>query len=261
MGFFDGGFGGILGGIGSVISGVMGSNSAEKAGKQNAALQREFAKNSIQWKVEDAKKAGVHPLYGLGAQTVAAQPSYVGDNSLGEGLAQASQSIGSAIDRTRTAPQKLDAVARTAQALELERAGLQNDLLRTQIAETKARTAGPAFPAAVDPYVIPGQGDSGVKTNQLEVNSTYPGHPSIEAGPVADVGFTRTDSGGLAPVYSSDAKTRLEDDWGGMMAWNLRNRLLPSVGMNTTALPKPRPGHAWQFNPLRQEYYEVRLGN
>lgn len=251
--------GAALGAGATIISGLLGKSSQESADEKNYQAQKEFAQNSVQWKVKDASKAGVHPLYALGAQTTSFSPSYAGDSSLAGSLAQAGQDIGGAIDRTRTAPQKLDAVARTAQALELERAGLQNDLLRTQIAEAKARTAGPAFPSAVDPYILPGQGDSGVKTQALEVNATRKGSPHMEAGPVADIGFSRTESGGLAPVYSSDVKERLEDDWGGMLAWNLRNRILPNLGFSHK-LPPPPQGSAWSWNPLTQSYEPVELG-
>lgn len=252
--------GAVLGAVGSIAGGLLGKSGAENAAAKNAAMQKEFAQKGVQWKVEDAKKAGIHPLYALGAQTTAFTPSYAGDTSLPSALASASQDIGGAIDRTRTAPQKLDALTRTAQVLELDRAGLQNDLLRAQISEIKARTAGPAFPAAVDPYVIPGQGDSGVKDVALERIKSAHGMPFMEAGPVTDVGFTRTDGGGLAPVYSADAKTRLEDDFGGMLAWNLRNRVLPSLGAAHT-MPPPPKGHAWSFNPITQEYMAVRLGS
>lgn len=244
--------GALIGAGASLLGGIMGNKANEKAGKQNAALQREFAQNSVQWKVEDSKKAGIHPLYGIGAQTITPQASFVGDTSLPTALADVGQNIGSAIDRTRTAPQKLNAVAQTAQALELERAGLQNDFLRTQIAEAKARTIGPAFPAAVDPYVIPGQGDSGVKSVPLErINSAH-GHPFAEAGPVTDVGYTRTHTGGLAPVYSKDAKERLEDDYLGMLAWNLRNRIVPSMTLGAAG-PRP-PGHKGFYDIVNQEW-------
>lgn len=251
-------FSSIIGAGASLIGGLLGKDSAEDAAKKNAALQREFAQNSLQWKAEDAKKAGIHPVYAMGAPTYTPSSVFTGDNSLGAGIAAAGQDIGRAIDTTRTAPQRLDAVARTAQGLELERASLQNDLLRTQILETKARISSPPFPSAVDPYMLPGQGNSPVVDKALERIGTGDWK---EPGPVSDVGFTRTDSGGIAPVYSADAKTRLEDDWGGMMAWNIRNRLLPSIGWNHSGMPAPRPGHTWQFNPVRQEYYEVKLRN
>lgn len=37
--------------------------------RENIRLQKEFAQNSRQWAVEDAKKAGLHPLYALGGGT------------------------------------------------------------------------------------------------------------------------------------------------------------------------------------------------
>lgn len=42
---------------------------------QNIALQREFAQMGIRWKVEDAKAAGLHPLYAIGGSGAAFAPS------------------------------------------------------------------------------------------------------------------------------------------------------------------------------------------
>lgn len=251
-------FGALLGAGASLLGGILGNKSAEKAGEKNAAQQKEFAQNSLQWKAADAAKAGIHPIYAMGAPTYTPAPSYTGDNSFGAGIANAGQDIGRAIDATRTAPQKLQAVQAT--NLELERQKLVNDNLRADLAVKASQTqAAPPFPAAQDPFRIPGQTSSGVKDVALERIRSAHGHPWSEAGPVTDVGFTRTTSGGLAPVYSKDAKERLEDDWGGMLAWNVRNRLLPTLGMNYPPPGPPKAGHAWQFNPLRQEYYQVKL--
>ena len=38
---------------------------------------KQFAKRGIQWRVHDAKKAGLHPLAALGAQTTSFSPSFV----------------------------------------------------------------------------------------------------------------------------------------------------------------------------------------
>lgn len=51
--------------------------------ERNAALQREFAKNSIKWRVQDAKKSGIHPLAALGITPYNYQPQYIGDTSPG----------------------------------------------------------------------------------------------------------------------------------------------------------------------------------
>lgn len=250
--------GALIGAGASLIGGMMGQKASEKAADKNEKLQREFAQNSIQWKSKDAEKAGIHPLYAMGAPTYSATPTNVGDNSFGAGIANAGQDIGRAIDATRTAPQKLQAAATT--KLELERQQLVNDNLRADLAVKAAQSqSSPPFPAAVDPFNIAGQAQSGVATKALQRIASAHGAPWSEAGPVTDVGFTRTNSGGLAPVYSADAKERLEDDWGGMLAWNLRNRVLPTIGWNTPPPGDPPRGHAWQFNPLRQEYYAVKL--
>lgn len=42
---------------------------------RNEALQREFAQSGVRWKVEDAKSAGLHPLYAMGASTAQFAPS------------------------------------------------------------------------------------------------------------------------------------------------------------------------------------------
>ena len=68
--------------------------SAKKAAAQNYAQQKEFAQNSIRWKKEDAERAGIHPLYALGANTNSFAPTSVGTSSDFSGLAQAGQDIG-----------------------------------------------------------------------------------------------------------------------------------------------------------------------
>lgn len=79
-----GGYGLIGGIIGSIHDGVfdwvnLGENRRiQRQNIENArsqiALQREFAQNSIQWRVADAKKAGIHPLAALGAQGTSYTP-------------------------------------------------------------------------------------------------------------------------------------------------------------------------------------------
>lgn len=64
--------------LGTGAAGAIGSNDAQAFAEDqwnaNAALQREFAQHGIRWRVEDAKAAGVHPLYALGAGGAAAAP-------------------------------------------------------------------------------------------------------------------------------------------------------------------------------------------
>ena len=71
---------GAAGALGGAAIGAFGSN---KASKRNAKLQKEFAQHGITWRVNDAKRAGIHPLYAIGAPAFSASPSYTGDNYIG----------------------------------------------------------------------------------------------------------------------------------------------------------------------------------
>lgn len=92
--------------IGDIAGGMMAARSAESAANKNADLQREFAKNSIRWRVADAKAAGIHPLAALGSQGISASPVYVGSGDAG--LSAAGQDIGRAISAAATPAEKED---------------------------------------------------------------------------------------------------------------------------------------------------------
>jgi len=124
--------------------------ASQEANQKNYEAQKEFAQNGLRWKVADANAAGIHPVYAMGAQPMNFAPSFVGSNSMastslsgnpGDGVAAAGQDIGRAIAATETNEE------RALRALTLERAGLENDLLRTQIRRQVMET-GPSFPDA-----------------------------------------------------------------------------------------------------------------
>lgn len=119
----------------AVASGI-GAGLSYLRGQESDALQKEFAKKAIRWKVADAQKAGIHPLYALGANTVSYSPSSVGD--IGPNLAEMGNSIDRAMSATSTQGGRV--IDASLEKLALERAGLENELLRTNIAN--ARSAG-----------------------------------------------------------------------------------------------------------------------
>lgn len=82
--------GDIISGVGSVIGGLFGDDDAKK----NRQMQMDLAKNNIQYKVADAKKAGVHPLYALGAPSANFNPV---SSPMGQSIQNASQSFGKAV--------------------------------------------------------------------------------------------------------------------------------------------------------------------
>lgn len=235
-------------------------------------LQREFAQTGIQWRAADAKAAGIHPLAALGAQTVSYSPvsiqspptmpranvaPFSGANPLA-GLPALGQDISRALTATRREDQRMEAYNTTALALNTQRMGLENELLATQIAKIRQPGTPPSFPSTRrSGKGMPGQGDDPfVKDEAMKRVILNPDAPSQEPAPVADVGFTRTASGGFAPVYSKDAKERLEDDTGGMLAWNLRNRIMPMFGLNYSVPggKQGSDGKNYYFDPFSQEY-------
>lgn len=134
---------------GSIIDKIFGDSAADK----QADLQKEFAKNGIRWKVADAKKAGIHPLYALGAQTTAYSPVSVGSTD----FANAGQNLGSAIQAMTTPKEKTDGFERSVQALTLQKMGLENEVLASQLRMVNQPGRGPGMPV---PRAIPGQGST-----------------------------------------------------------------------------------------------------
>lgn len=161
--------GALIGAATSVAGGLLGAKSqkeanraAEAQNERNIALQKEFAQSGIQWKVKDAERAGVHPLYALGANTTSFQPTNVGGGATDFGfLGDAGQNIGRAIDATRSTP--ASAMALQLGKIQLEGAQLDNDLKRTQLASAMATNmqGHPGLPGPFTRHFVDGQGDSG----------------------------------------------------------------------------------------------------
>lgn len=79
---------------GGIISDLMNKDIVE----DQMNFQREAQKNAISWRVEDAKRAGIHPLYALGAQAPTSFPVAF-DSRVGEGLRDMGQNLGTAVHR------------------------------------------------------------------------------------------------------------------------------------------------------------------
>lgn len=158
--------GDILGFVGKGIDAWSASSQTDKkiqAEKelqaQNIAHQKEFAQQGIRWKVADAQAAGLHPLAALGAQTNSFSNIVGSDIPIAKtDFGGMGQDIGRAIDAGSTASERntrmQDAVAKVATTFALEKASLENDLLRTNIAKERAQLP-PPFPSPV-PIPRPG---------------------------------------------------------------------------------------------------------
>lgn len=240
---------------------------ADKA--RDRELQQIFAQQGIRWKADDARAAGIHPLYAMGANTVSYAASPIGlttpslgaatvqpEGSMGTALAQSGQDISRAINSTRTQNERAAAVVATSQGLQLENMGLQNELLRAQIAKINTGL-NPPMPSISDAYKLEGQTSSGVKVKDVEIEKSGP-DGSHAAGAVADTHYSRSPTG-WPVVPSKDVKERIEDMVIPELLWSIRNNLGPILS-NQHFKPPPVPlkqGYHWSFNPILQEYQQV----
>lgn len=263
----------LIGAAAGLAGGLLNKSSADSAREasiqhslRQEALQKEFAQSGIQWRVEDAKKAGIHPIYALGGSGASYSPTssnFTADTSMGSALAQAGQDISSSMQKTQTAGARVDAYTAAAQKLSLEKGSLENELLRTELASKTGRlrqTSNPPFPTVGNPYLIPGQADSGIDPIKNVPLERIPGRadaPHAEPGSVTDVGYARTAGGGYAAVPSKDVKERIEDNLVQELMWAFRNNVMPSFGLNQSPPPKstlPKGYDAWVYSPFKQEY-------
>lgn len=130
------------------------NRSAQKEmAERNIQMQKEFAQQGIRWKVEDAKAAGIHPLYALGASSHSFSPVSIGslpESNYSSTFGAMGQDLSRAVNATRTQDEREQAFTDTARSLELEGKKLDNDIKRAQIASSTARltqTPNPPLPA------------------------------------------------------------------------------------------------------------------
>lgn len=174
-------WGSVIGAAGGIASSIFGSNSQKEANEQNLQLareqlayQKELAHNQVQWRVEDAKKAGLHPLAALGVSPMSYSPvsgSAVGADYAGVG--QSLQQMGQDIDRARMVGldreerKKALALQDTQTALALKNQELNNQILEQELISRRVKlfqqlTPGMASLYGLDRrrYAIPGQDDA-----------------------------------------------------------------------------------------------------
>lgn len=183
--------------LGGAMSALTGGKSASDQAYDNMKMQRVFAKNGVRWKVADAKKAGVHPLAALGANTVSYIPQSVGDTRGSDyGITQAGQNIARAVSAKQTAPER---------ALEQAQIRLLN--AQAQNLETKNLPI-PAMPDNPLNYTT--------QTSQGSEYDQFPDHASSSMGMGPKIApfhkWTITQDGVLPRVFSKATEEALEND-------------------------------------------------
>lgn len=274
---------GAAGGLaGSIFSGLSGQSNANAANQmqleianKNIEMQREFAQHGIRWKVADAMNAGLHPLIGAGAQPQSFAPvsvsSHVPDTSW---MGNAGQNIGRALAATMTREDRVDKLMRdTARSLTLNRMGLENELLRSQINAVEQRNqVPPAFPSVRSGMGGQAQGLQtslgNYQNDPPKVTTTIPGQPADEAGPTRpQTQWGALPDGGLQ-AFPTGGIQALSDDGLYQAEHYLRNRVGPMItGNNSSYRPTmdvmahrhPGATGMW-FDEARGAWYPLYAG-
>jgi len=247
----------------SLVGGILGASETRSANSKNTDLQREFARNGLRWRMEDAKAAGLSPLAALGANTPSA-PQVVGDTSMPNALQNMGQDVGRAVQQTRTAEERtLANLALQSAQLDLTGKTIDNQIKASQL--RKLNQVGPAMGSHGNGMVVPGQGDTSYLSPK-PAQPVYgdPNNPAKEPGSITSVGYMKNDDGSLSIVPSDDAKQRTEDDLIQQVAWSVRNQLVPALS-GPNKKPDPRdydPGahKEWRWSRLHQAWIpDVKL--
>lgn len=184
---------------GPIIGGIFGreaeedrAHSAQQQQEQNTALQREFAQHGIRWRVEDAKAAGLHPLYAIGGSGASYSPNPVVVGSGSSAMAEMGQNV------TRAALAAADPHERALKEAQLRvlNAQASKDEALASAALSQARVSSPQGTSAPIPLAVsPTIGD------ELDVGYWARGRIEDPAHQVDTVRFKPDDSTSVSAVH------------------------------------------------------------
>lgn len=263
--------GSILGAVGSFIGMNKTNKANQRINAQNIALQKEFAQSGISWRVADAKRAGIHPLAALGAQTHSFAPQSIGMDyrqmgQMGQDLGRAMQTAAGSSER-----KQLALYNEKARALNLRNMELQNDLLASQVAKNTQAGQVPRVGIG-SPMLVDGQGNSGtggstppgMLVQDVPQRRTVSNPQRLWETPAAvpDVTWGRSRHG-WHRLPSEDTKRLIEDMLPLELEWYVRNRVMPYFTDKAYGAPTHVPlkkGHNWVPTPYGT-YYQRRRKN
>lgn len=113
--------------ITNIIGGVISEQGQDRRLGRQLDFQKDLAQHQIRYRVADAKAAGLHPLFALGATPQPFSTVIPGGSPLGESI----QRMGQSLSQT--------AVRAGLEATKREDRNLRNKLIESQIGETDAR--------------------------------------------------------------------------------------------------------------------------
>lgn len=254
--------GGLIDGVGSLIGANQSKKNAEKQALMNYLAQKEFAQNGIRWRVDDAKKSGIHPLFALGANTSGFTPvsGYSGDNGISDFSANMGQSIDRAMQAKKTPAEREIENLQQQKMFDLDVRQKEANIALTNAEISRIATLSqqqvPPMPKASGRtrMIIDGQAQSyptaGTQSTPAEVTTSFKGGFQ-QAGFNPDIQYGLTKKGfSLAP--GTNIKSAIEDIDIAEKQWAARNLLDPTP-------PPVSPGKdkKWSYNIITGEFVPV----
>lgn len=262
----------IVGGLFNFGNEMYENEHREEAATQEYHRQKEFAKNQIKWRANDARDAGLHPLAALGAQTMNYTPSHVGQTP-GQGMGQIGQGIGKGIEDLMMKKQRKEETAYSRRMRELsitreEQEARKNEaeigILEWELEQAKIAPKG----ATTDDRTkapLAGQDDGAVQMTAPPQFKTQ--SPGLMAGkhPAAKVYQDRMDRAHIVPADSeafSDENVFAQLKYHGFQAADWASIVKnPDSRQSHKMVQKKRPkapkGMEYQYDLRTNTYYLV----
>lgn len=221
---------------GRIIDQIHGDEARSEQRRYDASRDDSF----IQRRVKDAKKAGVSPLFALGAGSYS--PSSV---SVGSGFSGMGQNIGRAVDAVATGSERQ---SRRLGELAIERGELENAQLRSNLALSGQAGQAPSYP------------DGSTKRTPPNISTSIPGSPGMEPGLQPSTGFVQHPDGSVGVVYGQGLKQSIEDSPYEYTEF-ARNVIATNAGAESYKPPRsylPKGKDDWEWSLVKQSWIPVR---
>lgn len=238
--------------IGSGLLNFFGGQSAQdkaiaaqqQVNEQNWQHSLAMAQNSIQWRAEDAEKAGINKLYAIGAPTMSFAPAQVGAagvpyNAM-KPLADTLHGLGQDVSRAGYAGQSQAAKVAGAEAsqrlvsnnLDLQSKGTDNEIKQMQLALLKARYANLTGTPPVGPFNVPESNKSEGRPPLMMWGTRIRTNPNTSNAQAYEDRYG--DDGPMSWLYST-----------GIGLADAYHHFFPPMGSGQSTLDRTRAAHKW----------------